>query len=266
MNDQNLTRFLMSVVNVRGIEDGVEEAIPRRTPASKEETDEAKKMIGFDALEFKYTVPFPLSLVISSKTVVRYQILFRYLLSMRHLESLLVNSWEDHNKVISWTNKSKDRKLEMWKRRAWTLRARMLNFVQQFMYYCTAEVIEPNWHALMTKVNSIDKSGKLASRTVDELMEDHVDFLDTCLKECMLMNPKLLKVRNSTAPSYPFPNIDDPPDPRQAHNLLHLLRLSHVHLLPNPLRRRPSTSRQPRRPRLPPNPLPLAAPPDSRIL
>ncbi len=35
---------------------------------------------------------------------------------------------------------------------------------------------------------------KLAVSTVDELMRDHVDFLDTCLKECMLANSKLLKV------------------------------------------------------------------------
>jgi gamma-tubulin complex component 2 len=37
---------------------------------------------------------------------------------------------------------------------------------------------------------------KQANRTVDELMQDHVDFLDTCLKECMLTQAKLLKVRD----------------------------------------------------------------------
>ena len=194
MNDQSLNKFLISVVNVRGLEEGIEESLPRRTPATKDEAEDAAKMFGFDALEFKYSVPFPLSLVISSKTVVRYQILFRYLLTMRHLETLLVNCWEDHNKVQSWYRKSKSRELEMWKRRAWTLRARMLNFVQQFTYYCTAEVIEPNWQNLMKKVNEVSRGGERASCTVDELMEVHVDFLDTCLKECMLMNSKLLKV------------------------------------------------------------------------
>ena len=39
--------------------------------------------------------------------------------------------------------------------------------------------------------------GKGFTRTVDELMQDHVDFLDTCLKECMLTSDKLLKVRVS---------------------------------------------------------------------
>ncbi len=202
MNNVGLTQLVMRVVNVRGFDEepGPESVERYRTPATKPTTDEEDKMTGFEALEFKFSVPFPLSLVISSKTVFRYQILFRYLLSMRHLEGLLVNSWEDHNKVMSWTHKSGDSKLEMWKRRAWTLRARMLVFVQQTLYYCTSEVIEPNWQALMARVNgdNQDKNGRPGSqkvtRTVDELMEDHVDFLDTCLKECMLMNSKLLKV------------------------------------------------------------------------
>ena len=211
MNDVGLTQLVMRVVNVKGFDEGMaqDEAIAHqyRTPApnSKDKADEENKMTGFDALEFKFSVPFPLSLVISSKTVFRYQILFRYLLSMRHLEDLLVNSWQDHNKILSWTHASGDRKLEMWKRKAWTLRARMLVFVQQTTYYCTSEVIEPNWHALMTRVNGEERpdsrSGVIApkpSRTVDELMEDHVDFLDTCLKECMLMNSKLLKVKTSS--------------------------------------------------------------------
>ena len=212
MNDVGLTKFLMGVVNVRGIDqdESTENAAERyRTPAthaSSTEEDNNNNMTGFEALEFKFSVPFPLSLVISSKTVLRYQILFRYLLSMRHLENLLLNSWEDHNKVLSWTHRSKgDRRLEMFKRRAWTLRSRMLVFVQQFTYYCTAEVIEPNWQRLMAKVNGHDQdhdrgpgSPPKVGRTVDELMEDHVDFLDTCLKECMLMNAKLLKVSSSS--------------------------------------------------------------------
>ncbi|KAL8653208.1 MAG: hypothetical protein Q9226_003939, partial [Calogaya cf. arnoldii] len=204
MNDVGLTKFLMGVVNVRGIDqdESTDNAAEKyRTPAAHaSSTEEDNNMTGFEALELKFSVPFPLSLVISSKTVLRYQILFRYLLSMRHLENLLLNSWEDHNKVLSWTHRSKgDRRLEMFKRRTWTLRSRMLVFVQQFSYYCTAEVIEPNWQRLMAKVNGHDRNNDRGpgppkvSRTVDELMEDHVDFLDTCLKECMLMNAKLLR-------------------------------------------------------------------------
>lgn len=205
MNKIGLTKWLMQVVSVSGIDQDHPEAAFEKQQASAAQTaDDDKDITGFDALELDYSVPFPLSLVISRKTVLRYQLIFRHLLSLRHLETLLVTSWADQNKVISWRHKSSDRRLEMWKRRAWNLRAKMLVFVQQLLYFCTAEVIEPNWVGLMDRVNGAGTNGsevtvngtKQANRTVDELMQDHVDFLDTCLKECMLTQAKLLKVRS----------------------------------------------------------------------
>ena len=201
MNKIGLTKWLMQVVNVSGINQENPEASFEKQQAAHS-ADEDKDILGFDALELDYSVPFPLSLVISRKTVLRYQLIFRHLLSLRHLETLLVTSWSDQNKVTSWRHKSSDRRLEIWKRRAWNLRAKMLVFVQQLLYFCTAEVIEPNWVGLMERVEKVHKEAsevtendmKQVNRTVDELMQDHVDFLDTCLKECMLTQAKLLKV------------------------------------------------------------------------
>jgi gamma-tubulin complex component 2 len=201
MNKIGLTKWLMQVVNVSGINQDNPEASFEKQQAAHS-ADEDKDILGFDALELDYSVPFPLSLVISRKTVLRYQLIFRHLLSLRHLETLLVTSWSDQNKVTSWRHKSSDRRLEIWKRRAWNLRAKMLVFVQQLLYFCTAEVIEPNWVGLMERVEKVHKEAsevtendmKQVNRTVDELMQDHVDFLDTCLKECMLTQAKLLKV------------------------------------------------------------------------
>ncbi|RPB09733.1 hypothetical protein P167DRAFT_554784 [Morchella conica CCBAS932] len=184
MNEVGLTKWLMRVVSVSGIDEGVttfEES--HKAPAAASAVDQ---IIGFNALELDYSVPFPLSLVISRKTVLRYQLLFRYLLSLRHLETLLGQAWQDHTTQYTWKQRSRFPQIEMWKRRAWTLRARMLVFVQQLMYFCTSEVVEPNWNGLMRRLGEV--------RTVDELMQDHVDFLDTCLKECMLTNSKLLKI------------------------------------------------------------------------
>ncbi|KAI9795120.1 MAG: hypothetical protein M1816_000142 [Peltula sp. TS41687] len=207
MNEVDLTKWLMRVVNVSGLDNHVG-SIDHHNQTSVTQSSssaEDEKYTGFNALELDYFVPFPLSLVISRKTVLRYQLLFRYLLSLRHLETLLVGSWNEHSKVMSWKHQSSDRRLEMWKRRAWTLRARMLVFVQQLLFFCTAEVIEPNWRNLMARLEgatatSDDRrdasSSKGMNRTVDELMQDHVDFLDTCLKECMLTNPKLLRLHS----------------------------------------------------------------------
>jgi len=205
MNKIGLTKWLMEVVSVSGMDqENPQASVEKQQASAPQSADDENNILGFDALELDYSVPFPLSLVISRKTVLRYQLIFRHLLSLRHLETLLVASWADHNKVTSWRHKSSDRRLEMWKRRAWNLRAKMLVFVQQLLYFCTAEVVEPNWLALMDRVNGASANAsevtvngtKQANRTVDELMQDHVDFLDTCLKECMLTQAKLLKVRD----------------------------------------------------------------------
>ncbi|KAL4875299.1 Spc98 family-domain-containing protein [Aspergillus karnatakaensis] len=202
MNKIGLTKWLMQVVSVSGIDQDNPEAALEKYQAPQGDDD--KDILGFDALELDYTVPFPLSLVISRKTVLRYQLIFRHLLSLRHLESMLSTAWLDQSKVLGWRHKSSDRRLEMWKRRAWNLRSKMIVFVQQLLYFCTAEVVEPNWQNLMGRVNGTDADGsevtvngtKQVNRTVDELMQDHVDFLDTCLKECMLTQAKLLKIHS----------------------------------------------------------------------
>ncbi|KAH8592902.1 spindle pole body component alp4 [Bisporella sp. PMI_857] len=195
MNEISLTNSLTRVVNISGIEQG--ETL--HTPATQPVAESDKNANGYTSLQLDYSVPFPVSLVISRKTVWRYQALFRYLLSLRYLEQQLVSGWQVYNRSPSWSHKSSNRELEMWKRRVFTLRARMLVFVQQLLYFCTAEVIEPNWQALMAKLNAKDDAkdgGARSVRTVDELMQDHVDFLDTCLKECMLTNGRLLRIHS----------------------------------------------------------------------
>ncbi|KAI0387582.1 Spc98 family-domain-containing protein [Hypomontagnella monticulosa] len=194
MNEISLISMLQRVVNITGIEQG--EALQ---PLSNQPVEVDKNAVGFTSLQLDYTVPFPVSLVISRKTVWRYQALFRYLLSLRYLESQLSATWQTHNTGIVWCHKSSSRRLEIWKKQVWTLRARMVVFVQQLLYFCTLEVIEPNWQSLMSRLKakdgSLDGSGK-PDRTVDELMQDHVDFLDTCLKGCMLTNGKLIRIHS----------------------------------------------------------------------
>lgn len=63
----------------------------------------------------------------------------------------------------------------------------MLAFVRQVLAFATGEVLEPNWKTLEEKLSKV--------QTVDQLLRDHVDFLDTCLKQCMLTTSKLLNVR-----------------------------------------------------------------------
>lgn len=262
MNEITLTKSLQRVVNITGIEQG--EAL-QPLSSTNQSMDSDKKAVGFTSLQLDYAVPFPVSLVISRKTVWRYQALFRYLLSLRYLESQLSTTWQTQTRGISWGHKGANRSLEIWKRRVWTLRARMLVFVQQLLYFCTAEVIEPNWAKFMSSLDGKEegRGGKMAggpARTVDELMQDHVDFLDTCLKECMLTNSKLLRVRSPTTTTLFFrvQNIRlsltlSLADPLQAHADVHNVRdihkLAHPRarkVRPGPLRHHPPTDHDPR--------------------
>ncbi|KAK4894919.1 gamma tubulin complex Spc97/GCP2 subunit Alp4 [Elasticomyces elasticus] len=225
MSDTGLTGWLMRVVNVQGMDaDASSLSIAYTGGQGSVGGKDEKEISGYEALTLDYSVPFPLSLIISRNTLTRYQLLFRYLLSLRHLEVLLTQSWMEHTKAPAWIKKPKrngaggevERKIEGWKRRAWCLRARMLCFVQQLLYFCTSEVIEPNWRGFMGRLAEAEEAEKAktgeeasvmevgatkgvdapAKRTVDELMQDHVDFLATCLKECMLTNSKLLRINS----------------------------------------------------------------------
>lgn len=150
-----------------------------------EKKEESGTLMGIDALAFDYSVKFPLSLVISRKAVTRYQLIFRFLVHLHHLESGLSAMWLEH-KAALWRDTTGNKDMDEWKARVFALRSRMLVFVRQMLAYATGEVLETNWRSLEAKLANVT--------TVDQLMRDHVDFLDTCLKQCMLTNSKLLGV------------------------------------------------------------------------
>ncbi|KAF9435799.1 hypothetical protein BGZ76_005507 [Entomortierella beljakovae] len=155
------------------------------TATSTEFPTQSKGVLsGIDSLTLNYSVKFPLSLVISRKALTKYQLLFRHLLYLKHGEQVLCNTWIEHAKSPVWKNVSP--LLKQWRGRVYSLRSRMLTFVQQFAYYVCSEVLEPNWSDLV---------GKLAKvTTVDQVLQIHSNFLDTCLNQCMLTNSKLLRI------------------------------------------------------------------------
>jgi len=138
-----------------------------------------------DALAFDFDVKFPLSLVISRKAITRYQLISRFLLGMRYLEFSLGNAWTEH-KTPLWRKSTGAPDMESWKRRIFVLRAMMLQWVQHMLGFVTGDVLETRWKKLEEKLSKVS--------TIDQLLRDHVDYLDTCLKECTLTSDKLITV------------------------------------------------------------------------
>ena len=181
-----------------------------------------------------YNLQFPLSLVLNKKSMTQYQILFRYLFLCKYVEKLLCHVWigqhfSRHNKKPNQNNKENDKlnfenninstpknirrmlstpnfstrketkstklelpdspKLTLMKsldKRMSVLRSKMLITIQQFMYYAFLEVIEPNWLKMENEIKSCS--------LIQDLLKIHNGFLNSCLKECMLTSPKLVKV------------------------------------------------------------------------
>ncbi|KIK68968.1 hypothetical protein GYMLUDRAFT_153001 [Collybiopsis luxurians FD-317 M1] len=187
MAGSGLYDWLMKIISTGGI--GSERA--GETEATHEEAkkdkEDKKPLIASDTLALDYHVKFPLSLVISRKTILRYQLIFRFLLHLKHVEQSLGTMWIEQ-KTTPWRQRvpnAAESEFEKWRLRVFLLRARMVAFVQQILSFVTFEVLEPNWRALEVKLDKVT--------TVDQLLRDHLDFLDTCLKECMLTSAKLLK-------------------------------------------------------------------------
>jgi Gamma tubulin complex component C-terminal len=69
---------------------------------------------------------------------------------------------------------------------SYCLRQRMLHFLQNFVYYMTLEVIGPRGNDM--------QEGMSVAEDMDEVINLHEKFLDTCLKECLLASQELLKI------------------------------------------------------------------------
>ncbi|XP_017055579.1 gamma-tubulin complex component 2 homolog isoform X2 [Drosophila ficusphila] len=142
----------------------------------KEEYWQAQHRLDLSGLEcfaFTYEVKWPVSLVLNHIAISKYQMLFRQLFYCKHVERQLCKIWKEN----SIAKKFSPHAAELY-RSAFTLRQRMMNAIQNLEYYMMIEIIEPNWHIFIEKMKKVEN--------VDNVLRLHQDFLDSCLKNCML--------------------------------------------------------------------------------
>ncbi|KAJ1542995.1 hypothetical protein HK096_008878, partial [Nowakowskiella sp. JEL0078] len=152
----SLFQQLLRIMSVVGVDYGGNQNISQDKDF---EVGPSGLLTGFDALMLGYTVKFPLSLIINKKALTKYQLIFRHLFTCKHIESLLGLSWRDQGKsrlyqssthrftrsgktgtpkILSIDEKEDEREKNeesYFMARVCALRARMMNFVQQFLYY-----------------------------------------------------------------------------------------------------------------------------------
>ncbi|KAJ2884190.1 gamma tubulin complex Spc97/GCP2 subunit Alp4 [Coemansia aciculifera] len=146
-------------------------------------------------IALRLQIPFPLSIVLDKEALEKYKAMNRLLLALKQTEQNLVSSWLVNLKLedprVELTSATgKEAKLESLHRnvflRIHTIRHRILISVQQILYYCFWDVIEPQWQ----KMTVLMKEAK----TVDDLSKIHMQHLDQMFQQCGLTTPKLPKV------------------------------------------------------------------------
>eukprot|EP01132_Coremiostelium_polycephalum_P009740 gene9740-11961_t len=145
---------------------------------------QSKDLLGIESLAFNYKVRWPLSIIINRQSMVRYQFIFRHLFMCKHVEKLLGECWNQHQE--SRRKYSDKPGLTTLLSFSHLLRHRMIHFLQNLEYYMMLEVLEPNWNKMRKSIKE--------SKTVDDVIKLHNDFLERCLTECMLTDTRLVKI------------------------------------------------------------------------
>ena len=120
------------------------------------------------------------------ETLSKYQILFRHIFFIKHVERNLCNVWlctKSGELCLGRSNR--------FYALSCALKQRMLNFVQNLLNYMTFEVIESHWNELEQKMTNVTN--------VDNVIDLHLKFLDGCLRDCMINTDHFLDIHRILA-------------------------------------------------------------------
>lgn len=133
-------------------------------------TDDVKILESI-TIEMNVEDKFLLNIIFSQKNLLKYKLLFRQLVLLKHQEKKLGEAW------IIQKNFSQS-KLTSYLKPSYLLRDKMINFVKNISHYLFHEVIENNF---LNFVNQLKKGNSF-----HHILTEHEKFLDKCLKESFL--------------------------------------------------------------------------------
>jgi gamma-tubulin complex component 2 len=130
-----------------------------------------------ELLSVSMKIEFPESMILNSKALAKYQIVYRHLVQCVELIRGLSIPLNRTNLKVS----SQIRQFEVMKNS-------MLQFIRTMHNYICQNVLEPQWERFSTALR------ERRFTSVEEITNTHMNFLDTCLRECMLTNSKLVQL------------------------------------------------------------------------
>ncbi|XP_068662171.1 gamma-tubulin complex component 2 [Aristolochia californica] len=175
--------LLNRLSTLKDLESGVKNLLLHTSEVKivKDSSDQIEQMsiTGLETFSLSYKVHWPVSLVISRKSLTKYQLIFRFLFHCEHVNRQLCGAWQVHQGVRAHNT------FGTAISRSSLLCRSMLKFINSLLHYLTFEVLEPNWHVMNDRLQY--------AKSIDEVIQYHDFFLEKCLKECLLLLPELLK-------------------------------------------------------------------------
>lgn len=165
----------LDTVHSHGVDGPGGDAIERATVAAG--------TTGADAFVLELDVAWPLSIVISRRSVVKYQLIFRHVFRLKRVGRALLDAWTDQMATKDAYSATSRKPLG----RAFCLRHRMLHFVHTLTSYVMFDVVETRHDAMLHKLST-------ELETLDQAIKDHDAFLDVVLRECLLTNHALFSL------------------------------------------------------------------------
>lgn len=156
-------------------------------------TKKDTKLSTSSLLQFDFIVPYPLNVVVSRRSIMRYQFLFRHIVDLKSAHRDLSESWASQVCDVRWqipkpTGSQANESLtgpNQCIRRACLLRQRMLQLLLDLTHHSLVDGIQHEFIKYMNALSSFDE--------VSELVEAHIRCLDRSLMNCLLSDSQLLK-------------------------------------------------------------------------
>ncbi|CAF91584.1 unnamed protein product, partial [Tetraodon nigroviridis] len=172
LDDDNLLPLLHLTVDYQG-KDGKEAAGPRDGATPPQDTSPREvPPTGWAALGLTYKVQWPLHILFTPAVLEKYNVVFRYLLSVRRVQSQLQHCWalQMQRKHLKSTQTDAVK---------WRLRNHMAFLIDNLQYYLQVDVLESQFSQLLQQINS--------TRDFESIRLAHDHFLSNLLAQSFIL-------------------------------------------------------------------------------
>ncbi|XP_014258543.1 gamma-tubulin complex component 2-like isoform X2 [Cimex lectularius] len=180
-NDDNYRDEIRMSLQKLTLSEQVNKILSEKSDEIEIQNTEKYEMTGYESFTLHIDCKWPISLVLHSKVLSSYQMLFRHLFYCKYIERMLCRVWLLNQPI---------RGLPFLESRTYSsahaLRYKMMIFLENVEYYMMEVAIETHWMEFMQYFDN--------APNIDDLIAEHWNFLDRSLKDCLLGDYELFRI------------------------------------------------------------------------